>query len=419
MILVEQHIIKRSNEAFSVLDDLMFKSKNLYNSALYEVRQHFFISQNDSSVKYKYLNYFATEKIMKENEWYKSLQAQCAQQVLKQLDQNFKSFFVLLKKKKSKDYTERVNIPKYLPKEGRYLLKFTGQSLSKNYLEDSIIKIPKTTLKFYSKINSLDKCIKEVRFLPRTGYILMEVVYEKSEQKLKENNGNYLSIDLGINNLATCYDSSNKTSFIINGKPLKAINHFYNKKLSKLKSSLQIKHKKYTSNKTQKLTLKRSNKIKDYFHKSTKLIINQAVNQNLNTIVIGYNKGWKQEINLGHKNNQSFVQLPHYQFINMLAYKAKLKGLNVLMTEESYTSKCSVIDNEMPQKHNTYSGKRIKRGLFVSSSGIKINADLNGAMNILKKVTADKLLNENLKETLGSKGQVIWPVKINFHKEYV
>jgi len=412
MILVEQHIIKKSNDAYSVLDDLMFKSKNLYNSALYEVRQHFFISKDDSSVKYKYLNYFATEKLMNQNDWYKSLQAQCAQQVLKQLDQNFKSFFALLRKKKSKDYTERINIPRYLPKDGRYLLKFPSNSLSKKYLEDSIIKIPKTDLKFYSKINDLDKCIKEVRFIPRLGYIMMEIVYEKSELKLKENNGQYLSIDLGINNLATCYDSSNKSSFIINGKPIKSINHFYNKKLAKLKSSLEIKHKKKRSKRTQNLTLKRNNKIKDYFHKATKLIINQAVNQNLNTLVVGYNKGWKQEINLGSRNNQSFVQLPHTQFISMLSYKAQLKGINVLLTEESYTSKCSVIDNEMPKKHDTYMGKRIKRGLFISSSGIKINADLNGAMNILKKVTADKLLNQNLKETLGSKGQVIWPLKL-------
>lgn len=412
MILTEQHIIKSNNSSFKELDTLMFNAKNLYNSALYEIRQHFLLSQTDDTIKYKYLNYYSVNNLMKDNMWYKSLQSQCSQQILMQLDQNFKSFFALLKKKKTKDYTERVNIPKYLPKDGRYLLKFPSNSLSKKYLEDGIIKIPKTSLKFYTK----QKRIKEVRFIPRNNYILMEVVYEVDELKLKEDNGRYLAIDLGINNLATCTSNAVKP-FIINGKPLKSCNHFYNKKLAKLKSELEIKHKKHSSNRTKKLTQKRNNKIKDYLHKSAKLIINQAVTSSINTLIIGKNLDWKQEINLGSRNNQSFTQIPHTTFINLIAYKAKLKGIKVVLVEESYSSKASFLDNDtLPiyksgQKNEIiFSGKRLKRGLYKTSKGKLLNADVNGSLNIMRKylkASSDDLISPTCT------GLVFNPVKLH------
>ena len=414
MILTEQHIIKRNDERFLILDDLMFKSKNLYNCALYEVRQHFFLSQNDSSVKYKYLNYYETVKKMKENEWFNSLQSQCAQQTLMILDQNFKSFFALLKKKQKNEYTEKVRIPKYLSKDGRFQLKFPVNSLSKMFLDDGIIKVPKTNLKFFSKITNLKNSICEVRFIPKNDYIVMEIVYEVDDVKLKEDNKRYMSIDLGVNNLATC-TSNVIPSFIINGRPLKSMNQFYNKKLAKLKSELQIKNKLNSSKQTRNLTLKRNNKVKDYLHKASKYIINQAVSSSLNTIIIGQNKGWKQEINIGKRNNQNFVQLPIAQLIDKIAYKAKLKGINVLIQEESYTSKASFIDNdELPiySKKNdvTFSGDRIKRGLYKSKEGILLNADVNGSLNIMRKSlkeSSDDLISPTCR------GLVFNPIKVN------
>ena len=414
MILVEQHIIKSNHPSFKVLDDLCFKSKNLYNCALYEVRQHYFKSLIDTSQKYKYLNYFSINSLLKDTEQYKALQSQCAQQTLKVLDQNFSSFFALLKKKKAKDYTERVQIPKYLKPDGRFMVKFPSNSLSKKYLEDGIIKIPKTSLKFFTKQTN----IKEVRFIPRNGYISLEVVYEVKDQVLKTDNQRYLSIDLGLNNLATC-TSNVSPAFIINGRPLKSMNQFYNKTLAKAKSELEIKNKAKSSKKIKKLTLKRNNKIKDYLHKATKQVINQVVDNSLNTIIIGKNKEWKQEINIGRVNNQNFVQVPHSQFISILSYKAKLKGINVLIQEESYTSKASFLDNDniptfkkgqiVSDEEKQFSGKRTKRGLYVSGKGISLNADVNGSLNIMRKylkASSDDLISP------ACRGLVFNPVKV-------
>ena len=199
---------------------------------------------------------------------------------------------------------------------------------------------------------------------------------------MKLNNDRYCSIDLGINNLATVSSNVIKP-FIINGKPIKSINQFYNKKLAYYKSKLKNRK---TSKKINRLTNKRENKIKDYLHKSSRYIVNHLVSNNINTLVIGYNKGWKQDINIGKVNNQKFVNVPFLTFITMLEYKCKIEGINVIINEESYTSKCSFLDDEEICKHDNYLGRRIKRGLFKTSNGIFMNADLNGSLNILKKV---------------------------------
>ena len=284
-------------------------------------------------------------------------------------------------------------------------------TLSSNLLKNGIIKLPKTHIEFKTKQSN----IKQVRLIPKNNYIVLEVIYEIREEKLKSDNKRYMSIDLGINNLASCSSNVIK-SFIINGKPIKSINHFYNKKLSKLKSELYLKHKKYTSKNIANLTLKRNNKIKDYFHKASKYIVNQLVNNSINTLIIGYNKEWKQETNIGKKNNQKFVQIPYLMFINLLSYKSKMKGINVIIQEESYTSKVSFFDNEFiptyklnDNKFNSI-GKRIKRGLF-KGSNILINADINGSLNIMRKY-----LNEASDEIISPtcRGFVVNPVKISF-----
>lgn len=405
MNLVEQHIVKSNHLYYKKIDELCFKAKNLYNSGLYEVRQHFFQSQDDSSIQYKYLNYFAlNEKLKNENnECYNALPIQSSQQILRVLDQNFKSFFNLLSKKKIKEYSEQVNIPKYLKKDSRFTIKYAAQNISKKFLKDGIIKIPKTKINFFTKLQNLDKSLCEVRFVPKNGYYIFEIVYEVNEKQLKIDNKNYLSIDLGINNLATC--SSNKIkSFIINGKPVKSINQYYNKQKSKYQSINATK-------KIKKLTLKRNNKIKDYFHKTSHYIVNQAVNNSLNTIIIGYNKEWKQEANMGKKTNQVFISIPHKMLVNMISYKAKLKGINVLIQEEAYTSKTSFIDNEPICKQELYLGKRINRGLFKTSLGLLINADINGSLNIMRKkinVVSDVLIEP------AYRGLVLNPSRISF-----
>lgn len=379
MRLTEQHIIRKADPRFKELDTLCFLSKNLYNAGLYEIRQHFFNTN-------KFLGFCELDKLFRNRNQpdYRALEAKVAQQTLRLLDKNWKSFFALLRKKAQGDYDGEVRIPGYLHKtEGRQVLTFTKLNVSKPNIRKGILKLSRVTSVFKPK--HLD--IQAVRLVPKGNHIVLEVIYKQQERALLPNNTRYCSIDLGLNNLATIGSNVIKP-LIINGRPLKSINQFYNKKLASLKADLEIKHARKTSNRIESLTLKRNNKVKDYLHKTSRLVINHLVSNQINTLVIGLNKGWKQEIQIGKKNNQNFVQIPHSRYIEMLSYKAKLKGISVKIQEEAYTSKCSFMDNEGIWKQTSYKGRRVKRGLFKATSGI-INADLNGALNILKKAIGE------------------------------
>lgn len=372
MKLVEQHIIKTNNPLFKELDILCFLSKNLYNTALYRIRQHYFESN-------KYLNKFEliNELTKEKQKDYVSLPRQVSQGVVMQVDMNFKSFFGSIKSNK---VNHKKSIPKYLKKNGRNMLVFPNQSVSIKELRNNKLKLSGCK----NSIDVLNTNIKQVRVIHKTYYIVIEIVYEKQEAQ-KIVSSNYVGIDIGLNNLATVGGNTIKP-LIINGKPLKSINQFYNKQLSKLKSRQdKCKNKNVNKLKILKLNLKRNNKIKDYLHKSSKLLVNHLVSNNISKIVIGHNKNWKQDINIGNVNNQNFVQIPFNTFIHMIKYKGLLNGIDVIEREESYTSKCSFIDNESIEKHDSYVGIRCKRGLFKSKNGRYINADLNGALNILRK----------------------------------
>ena len=377
MQLVEQHIIKKNDKRYKGLDEVCFKSKNLYNAALYEIRQHFFNTK-------QFLNWFSVDKMFKEKKQddYYNLPCKVSQQTLKLLNQNFKSFFSLLKKK---NYTKKKSIPKYLDKsKGRFVAVYTNQSISKKELRNGVIHLSGTDVKIKTKINGDD--IAQVRIVPKNSYYKVEIIYDVEEIDELEDNDKYCAIDLGVNNLATVSFNVSKP-FIINGKPLKSINQFYNKRKASLQSKLSGNRK--TSNRINSITRKRNNKIKNYLHKASRCIVNHLVSNNVNTLIIGKNDNWKQETNIGKKNNQNFVSIPHTQFIEMLSYKCKLVGIAVMMTEESYTSKCSFIDNEEMKHHEDYKGKRIKRGLFRAEEGKLINADLNGSLNIMRKVIGE------------------------------
>ena len=377
MQLVEQHIIKKNDDRYKILDEACFKSKNLYNAALYEIRQHFFNTK-------QFLNWFSVDKIFKEKKQddYYSLPCKVSQQTLKLLNQNFKSFFSLLK---NKDYNKKKSIPKYLDKvKGRFVAVYTNQAISKKELRNGIIQLSGTDFKIKTKVDG--NSINQVRIVPKNSYYKVEVIYEIEEIEELEDNGKYAAIDLGVNNLATVSFNDSKP-FIINGKPLKSINQFYNKRKAELQSKLWGNRK--ITNKIYSITRKRNNKIKNYLHKASRCIVNHLVSNNVNTLIIGKNDNWKQEANIGKKNNQNFVSIPHSQFVAMMSYKCKLVGITVMLTEESYTSKCSFVDNEEMKHHETYKGKRIKRGLFRTHSGKLINADLNGSLNIMRKVIGE------------------------------
>ena len=376
MKLVEQYLIKKTNPMFKECKDLCFKSKNLYNRALYEIRQEYINNK-------KYLNYFNIEKLCKKEKWseYEVLPRKVSQQTLKLLDKNWKSFFALLKSEKVNN--KKVKLPKYLNKvKGKFIVVYTNQAILKRLLKRGIIKLSGTDI----RVRTHKKNIKQVRIVPQYGRFVIELVYEIPDVKAKKDNKRYCSIDLGLNNLATIGSIIIKP-FIINGKPLKSINQYFNKMTAKEKSLLPKGV--YTNENLERLYLKRDNKIKDYLHKASRYIINHLVSNSINTLVIGHNKNWKQEINIGKKNNQNFVNIPFNNLIHMLTYKAQLEGIQVIEIEESYTSKCSFLDNEKICKHENYLGKRIKRGLFKASNGKLINADLNGALNILRKVVGE------------------------------
>ena len=423
MKLSEQHIIKPTHKHYKDLLDLLYKSKNLYNAGLYVIRQHYFNKTNKqydvdiaSNIDNLYVNYNNLDKLMKStnNVDYLALPANTSQEVLKAIDAEFKTFFKSNKLYHEGKLENRPKIPKYKDKVGYFVLTFNKMTISDKYIKQGFIKIPKTDILLRINISKL-KNFSQIKIIPRLGYIILEFIYDIQKQNIKPNNGNYMSIDLGINNLATC--TSNKiSSFIINGKPIKSINQYYNKTVAKYKSELKLKNNKETSKYYHILSLKRKNKIKDYFHKASKYIINQLVENNINTLVIGKNIGWKQEINIGCVNNQKFVSIPYNDFIQMLTYKCQLKGIYVVLQEESYTSKCSFFNNDFIPVYgindNMYnpSGKRIKRGIYVTD-GYIINSDVNGSLNILRKY-----LNVGYNEIISpvSIGLVMNPVKINF-----
>ena len=370
MILTERHIIKKTNPLYSELDNLCFLSKNLYNSALYTVRQYYFenkkylswVNINNNFVKDKQVDYYA-------------LPCKVSQQTLKMVDQNMKSFFNAIKAKKSK-----AKLPKYLDKvKGRFVVTYTNQAIGKKALQNGYVELSKTNIKIKTKV----KDVKQVRIVPQNNFIVVEVLYEVKPKPHDKSKEMYCGIDFGLNNLMTC-SFQNDSPLIINGKPLKSINWYYNKEKSRLQSLLDGRKK--TSKRIQNITLKRNNRINDYLHKTTKIFVNYLVSKEINNVVIGYNKEWKQGINIGRVNNQNFVGIPYYKLLNMLTYKCEMEGISVIVTEESYTSKCSFLDDEDICRHEEYDGKRIKRGLYKASDGRLINADVNGALNILKKV---------------------------------
>ena len=374
MYLTERHVIKNNKE----LDELCFKSKNLYNRALYLVRQHYLNTK-------EYLNYYKVNRLLidyKDEDYY-SLPSRVSNQTLMVLDRNFKSFFAKLKKKKDGSYDKEVKIPKYLEKDGRYIAIFQKGAVSKVYLRKGIVKLSTLSIEIPTKVKESE--LVEVRVLPRNNHHIVEITYNVEDKETKIDNKRYASVDLGVNNLMTV--SSNVTKpFIINGRPLKSINQYWNKERARLQSLLGDKK---TSKRIQSITNKRNNKVKDYLHKSSRKLVDFLVSNNISTLVVGYNEEWKQGVNLGKRNNQSFVFIPYYTLIEQLEYKCRLEGINFILTEESYTSKCSFLDNEEVCKHEKYLGKRIKRGLFKSKEGKLINADLNGSLNILKKVVGE------------------------------
>ena len=378
MQLTEQHIIKTEE-----WKPWCIKAKNLYNQALYYWRQSMF-------KKIEYFTEYELTALFREfdEENFRELPSHCGQLVITEVFNNARNWQRARAewRKNPNKFSGRPRLPRY--KKELSTLRFTPNQVK---LKNGFIHFPKMI-----KIPPIKTSIPNVKFcrvVPKSNHFLVEFTYEVQEKTSKPYNGNAMGIDLGLNNFATCFSNSGR-SIIINGRPLKSINQFYNKRRSKLQSKLEVGT--YTSKRIERITFKRNQKIKNYIHHASKKIISEAISQNITKIVVGNNSSWKQGIRIGKTTNQNFVSIPHATLIEKIKYKAKLEGIEFEKTEESYTSKCSFLDMEKIGKSENYVGKRTKRGLFRTSNNIYINADCNGGGNILRKVIGDFEINDSI-----------------------
>lgn len=389
-----------------MLDNFCFLSKNLYNHANYLVRQEFI--EGGRWIRYARLD--KTLKADMEYQDYKAMPtAQCAQQTLRLLDKNWKSFFQSLKdwKKNKEKYTGKPNLPKYKSKSGRNILILTNQNVK---LKEGILKFPKSFNGFELKLGCVGRKnfagFNQMRFVPKHGYIIAEAVYSIYIGAEKPDNQRYCSIDIGIDNLAAVTTNAGYRTFIINGRGLKSVNRYYDKQISHYREAAKRTGGSSFTKRMAGITAKRNRKIDDYMHKASRYIVNFCASREINTIVIGCSKDIKKNPGLNSGASQSFTSIPVHHLIEMVKYKAQEAGINVILTEEAYTSGTSYLDNEMPVKQNYDKSRRVHRGLFISKNGTKINADINAAYQILKKIFPAAYAN-------GIEGVVLHPVRIN------
>lgn len=375
MILCERHLIKTTHPFYDECNKLTFLAKNLYNATLYYQRDSFFSKDFKS---YYDVNRFFTHGNQKD---YRALPSKVSKQVQMLVDKSFKSYFALVRKKANGDYTHSVRIPRYLNKtSGRCVVPYPKDALSlKN---EGFVKFSKTNIVIKTKLSRED--IKAARIVPKGNHFIIEILYKAAMKPLKSDKAKRVAfVDPGLNNLMTV-TSNCFNPMIYNGKPLKSINQLSNKNIASLKSKLSERGLR-TSSLLQSIYSKRSRRLTDLLHKITTTLVNQLDSHNIDTVIFGHNIGQKQDINLGKVINQNFVQIPFTQLMRLLKYKCELRGIRFVATEESYTSKCSFLDEESICKRSTYQGNRTKRGLFQTSTGKLINADVNGSLNIGRK----------------------------------
>jgi putative transposase len=396
MQLVEQTIIGQQDPRFTEIDAAAFAAKNLYNAANYLVRQSFIFQKT-------YLPSAEVFHQIKTHEAYRALPAKVSNSILIQLHKNWVCFFESLEewKQHPDKFTGRPKLPRYKDKgTGRFLLIYDTQALGKRIFKKTGMLVPSgLQVMIPTRITEWSK-IAQLRIVPKSGFYVVETVYSREESVASVDPKLVMAIDLGVNVLAAI--TSNKEDFhprIVSGKPIKSLNQGYNKLRAKHQSRLAKGSKpKHTSRALDLLTTKRNRRIKQYLHTASRRILNECLEEGIGTIVVGKNPLWKQEVEMGKRNNQQFVQIPHAQFISMLEYKGKLVGIQVKTQEESYTSKASFLDlDPLPtysaksRQTPTFSGKRLSRSWYQAKDATLIHADINGSYNILRKSSSDPL----------------------------
>ncbi len=412
MRLVERHVITRADPRFAALDHAAFASKHLYNQALYVTRQAFIHQQ-------RVIRYPELAREMQTTEPYRALPRKVSQWVLKQVALAWQSYFAACAAWKADParFLGHPRLPRYLDKQrGRNLLVYTTQALSQPGLRAG--RIEPSGLGIQVPTQQTPHTIAQVRIVPRRGFYVVEVVYAREPVPAAGlNPALHAGVDIGLNNLATL--TSDKPGFVprvVNGRPVKSINQFYNQQRAEWQSALGAAGAggaaTYTSRRLERLTTKRTRRIEHYLHTASRRLIELLVAEGIGTLCIGQNPLWKQAVHMGRRNNQNFVAVPHARFIQMLTYKAALVGIQVVITEESYTSKASFLDGDPLPVYDAqrpeapaFSGRRVKRGLYRAADGTPINADVNGAYNIIRKVAPEAFAQ-------GSRGCVVHPVRL-------
>ena len=411
-LTVKQQVKHLSKEDYKSIKELCHIAKNLANQAIYNVRQYYFAEG-------EYLNYEKNYALLKTSDNYKLLNSNMAQQILKEVDGSFKSFFGLLKLAKKGKYSFRdCKLPKYLPKDGYTTLVIGFVRLNGNKL---ILPYSNSYSKTHKRVEItippilLDKTVKEIRIIPKANARFFEIQYTYEAECVQRNlnTNNALALDLGVNNLVTAVSNSGK-SFIIDGKKLKSINQWYNKQNARLQSIKDKQHfGRKTTNRQRAICRDRNNKVNDYMNKAARKIIDYCIRNDIGTLVVGYNETFQKSSHMGKQSNQSFVNIPYGQLRFKLEYLCELNGITYVKQEESYTSKASfwdkdnipVYNNDNPQSY-VFSGKRIHRGMYQCANGKCLNADVNGALNIMRKSNVVSL------NTLYARGEVDTPVRI-------
>ncbi len=426
-----------------ILPELCHISKNLWNETNYVVRQLFTQKDKEGNKTGQYMKYSDLDYLIKnKSENYSKLNGATSQQILKILDRSWKSFFESIKdwKVNPSKYLGRPKLPGYKKKDGEFLLVFTAGNIFDKKKTGRQVKIKDGFLIFPKRLKELNGKIKtrlddetnlrEVRIIPKGGkHYVIEIVYQIEEHQLDLNKDRVIGIDFGLRNIITISNNVGEKPICIKGGVLKSINQFYNKRRSEIQSIYnrqplycQIKDKKVICRKTgpaiHNLTNNRNRKIKDVMHKYSRYIIDYCINHNIGTIIMGHNPGQKQNINLGTKINQNFVNIPEYLLRKMIIYKGEEIGIDIKDQEESHTSKCDFLKEEPIGHREKYTGKRIWNktchgGLFRSGTGIIINADVQGGYNIIKKAIPKAFMNLKVIMMDGIDGVGLHPIRIN------
>lgn len=411
-LTVKQQVKHLSKEDYHSIKELCHVAKDLTNEAIYNIRQYFFAEG-------EFLKYEKNYTLLKNSPNYKTLNSNMAQQILKEVDASFKSFFGLLKlAKKGKYALKDCKLPYYLPKDGYTTLVIGFVRLNGNKLK---LPFSNSFKKTHSAVEItippilLDKKIKEIRIIPKANARFFEIqyIYEANCIQRNLNPNNVLALDLGINNLITAV-SSNGNSFIVDGRRLKSINQWFNKQNTRLQSiNDKQRFVKKTTNRQKAIARDRNNKVNDYMNKAARIVIENCIANNIGVLVSGYNETLQKNSFFDKESSQNFVPIPYGLLREKLEYLCEQNGIIFMRQEESYTSKASFWDkddlpsyNDDNPKSYAFSGKRIHRGLYKTANGKTLNADVNGALNILRKSNVVSL------HALYSRGEVDTPVRI-------